>query len=375
MPCPFLNDCYNKGYRKCWNLCYYDKITELETYDDYGKGVDGILAFLRQHYGVKTVRYKSANALLVGDEFYYYHDSLSLMAETIITFNKINTRFKRELAFILDNVARRWPAGIKLLAKARLGDYEVYQLATLLAEYRDTPPLELEQRAKSLLASGYNFAGKLLTLLMAVKVADILEKDKFLKLLDESAGMALTVAHEAALLQRYNKRWRPGDAEELEKIASELPPENTWRRLALFVAKYLRWARALGEYMSSGDYSSISAYIAGDKAAVRLGAHHADVTLAPEGYRIHYADHNSSRFMAVMDFFGRVGFSVDKDNGVVTVPAERAEDAAKILAATTSIDIQGLIWIFRKAGGIEELLELRRQAGSSDDDDDYDDGW
>ena len=383
MPCPFLDECYEQTFRKCWNLCYYNKISEMDNYDSYGSGISGIVNYLRQHHNLRDedILLKTDNTLLLKNgELYVYTPNMDEIVTAVETFNKIGTRFKYELARLIDYLIQFYPSSmsstdaLQLLQKLQLTDIEIYYLPRVFKEVWDKDPLEIEETAKKLLSEGYVFGGKLYTLVLALKVASMLNTDKFVRTLSESVGMALTIAHDAALMMKYNKNWVPGEQGELLKLVENLPPENNYRRLAIFVAKYLQHAEELGDYMDDADYDNINAFVGGDKASIKLGAHHAYIYTKNHHYIVEYHDHNARRYRAVMSFFKRVGFKVDDDSGIIEVSEERVEDAAKILAATTSVDIQHITWIFEEAKTIDELLRLRKEA-EPEDNDEEDNDW
>ena len=361
-----LECCYDNGYRKCYNLVYWEVADECKSYDNYGSGSDGIANFLR-NFDISIIHQGDKVVLDDHNRLYYYTNDISLIAKTLKKYSKIMGSIKtymRTNALFFANVIdmNEGLATLKLLEALPIFQRHAPALMKIATIYKYTNPLELEKLAKQHLAEGRFIYGMLLTYYLGIRVSRTLPSN-FIDTLLESPGMALTVAHEAAILLNASGPFTPCEIDEFAEILENLDTENQLVILMRLGYEYLSTARTLASYMNDGDYNNIKVYIDDSKLFMRLGAHMASAELTSSGIMVKYSDHDVNRSKILSAFLKRLGYNVSRNSGEVTivVPFEKIGEVAKVLATTTSVDLIGCYNIYKKANNIEELLELRKQ--------------
>jgi hypothetical protein len=175
-------------------------------------------------------------------------------------------------------------------------------------------------------------------------------------------SMELNVIH-TALLMLLGSRIK--SLQKAEKLYEFVKGSGTaTEKIAEFLVEYFKYAEKFKDVMDWADWSSIRASIVDDKnLQVQLGEHMVTLKFKNNGIELSYYDHNEKRIYALTTALKRLVQADIKiqysDYVKAIIGYEQIKALAVILASTTSLDVQGKIWILEKANSLEELIKLR----------------
>ena len=388
-----IDACVASGFRKALSLAFWSLISECRDYDSYGQGVEGIRRFLEEK-GEPTDFISKVGVASSGRLFLYITD-IGEELEKLRVYRDVASGVpvpdRRYLAVLAASLAAAPTEAYKFLLEraARLPPPLLSQAAVKVKDLgTDSNGQKLqeellgeERMVKEELLRGSREEAESRMLAIAAVLADAgapVEWPRTVELWREGLlGMALSLIHEGIILLQGSD-FKPSDIDRVVALIKAQGEENRTVRLLSFVKEYLEAARSLADYMEDRDYERISVRLTRPTEAwLQLGEHHAVARVRGSLIVVEYQDHNEKRAEALRGFLARLGLEVGGEGGAVEVrvPFEDSARLARVLAATTSLDVQGAIWVLERAGSVEELLELRRRAVEGSNGSDSEDDW